>query len=142
MIGTAQLRIGFPTAVDGRIDKLVENLAAIRPTFVCAVPRIFEKVHAKVLANAREGGAGEGEDLPLGARRRAARPRASSAPGRARGRSSPRSAPSPIASSSRRCARSSAGGSQFFVSGSAPLSKDIAEFFDAPRGPDPARATG
>src|SRR6266545_4179196 len=60
MIGTAQLRIGFPTAVDGRVDKIVENLAATRPTFVCAVPRIFEKVHAKVVQSAREGGAVKG----------------------------------------------------------------------------------
>ena len=50
MIGTAQLRIGFPTAVDGRVDRIVENLGQVRPTFVCAVPRIFEKVHAKILA--------------------------------------------------------------------------------------------
>ena len=56
MIGTAQLRIGFPTAIDGRIEKIVENLAAVRPTFVCAVPRIFEKVHAKAIAAATEGG--------------------------------------------------------------------------------------
>ena len=56
MIGTAQLRIGFPTAVDGHIEKIVENLGVVRPTFVCAVPRIFERVHAKVLQNAREGG--------------------------------------------------------------------------------------
>jgi long-chain acyl-CoA synthetase len=52
----AQIRVGFPTAVDGRVDKLVENLAVIKPTFVCAVPRIFEKVHNRVVANAKEGG--------------------------------------------------------------------------------------
>ena len=28
----AQYRIGFATAVDGRIDKIVDNLAVIRPT--------------------------------------------------------------------------------------------------------------
>ena len=56
MIGTAQLRIGFPTAVDGRVERLVENLSVVRPTFVCAVPRIFEKVHAKVVATAGEAG--------------------------------------------------------------------------------------
>ena len=51
----AQLRIGFPTAVDGRVEKIVENLAAVRPTFVCAVPRIFEKVHNKVLPERPRG---------------------------------------------------------------------------------------
>jgi long-chain acyl-CoA synthetase len=45
---TAQLRIGFATAVDGRVDRIVDGLAEVRPTFVAAVPRIFEKVHARV----------------------------------------------------------------------------------------------
>ncbi len=47
----AQLAVGFPTAVDGRVDRLVENLAVVRPTWVGAAPRIFEKAHAKVLAS-------------------------------------------------------------------------------------------
>lgn len=51
-----QLRIGFATAVDGRIDRIVENLAEIRPDFMAAAPRIFEKVHARVTSMA----AGEG----------------------------------------------------------------------------------
>jgi len=57
VLQAAQLHVGFPTAVDGRIDKLVDNLAVIRPTFVAAVPRIFEKVHNKMVMGAREGGA-------------------------------------------------------------------------------------
>jgi long-chain acyl-CoA synthetase len=52
----AMIRIGFATAIDGRIDKLTENLAEVKPTFVAAVPRIFEKVHNKVVASAKEGG--------------------------------------------------------------------------------------
>ena len=55
MIGTAQLRIGFPTAVDGRVEQIVENLGRVRPTFVCAVPRIFEKVHDKIVAERARG---------------------------------------------------------------------------------------
>src|SRR5439155_23619522 len=42
VLEAAQLRIGFSTAVDGRVEKLVDNLQAIHPTFVAAVPRIFE----------------------------------------------------------------------------------------------------
>ena len=57
MIGTAQLWIGFPTAVDGRVEKIVENLSAVRPTFVGAVPRIFEKVHNRIVSQAQAGGA-------------------------------------------------------------------------------------
>ena len=44
---TAQLAVGFPTAVDGRVDKIVENMAEIHPTFMGAPPRILEKAHAR-----------------------------------------------------------------------------------------------
>jgi long-chain acyl-CoA synthetase len=49
MLVAVQLQIGFATAIDGRIDRIVENLAIIRPTFMAGPPRIFEKGHAKVL---------------------------------------------------------------------------------------------
>lgn len=51
------LVIGFPTVIDGRVDKIVENLAVIRPTIMGAVPRIFEKVHGRISEMmAEEGG--------------------------------------------------------------------------------------
>ena len=50
-----QLYIGFTTAVDGRIDKIVENLGVIQPTFMCGAPRIFEKVRARVMMTASHG---------------------------------------------------------------------------------------
>ena len=54
----AQLQIGFVTAVDGRVPKIVENLPVVKPTFMGAVPRIFEKVYAGVNAQvAADGGA-------------------------------------------------------------------------------------
>ncbi|HUK66171.1 MAG TPA: long-chain fatty acid--CoA ligase [Anaeromyxobacteraceae bacterium] len=56
MIGTAQLRIGFPTVVDGRVEKIVENLKVVRPTFMCAVPRVLEKAYSRLLQRARQGG--------------------------------------------------------------------------------------
>jgi long-chain acyl-CoA synthetase len=53
----AQVRIGFATAIDGRIDRIVDNLAEVRPEFMAAAPRIFEKVHARVTSTvAAEGG--------------------------------------------------------------------------------------
>ncbi|HST65208.1 MAG TPA: long-chain fatty acid--CoA ligase [Mycobacteriales bacterium] len=53
----AQLEIGFATAIDGRIDKIVDNLAVVRPTFMAGAPRIFEKVHNRVIASVEaEGG--------------------------------------------------------------------------------------
>ena len=51
------LAIGFPTAIDGRVDKIVENLAVVRPTIMGAAPRIFEKAHARIEGMvAEEGG--------------------------------------------------------------------------------------
>jgi len=53
----AQLRLGFTTAVDGRVERIVDNLAVVRPTFMAAAPRIFEKVFNRVVMQAKEGGA-------------------------------------------------------------------------------------
>lgn len=50
--------VGMQTAVDGRIDKIVANLGEVRPTFMAAAPRIFEKVYGKIsLGMQEEGGA-------------------------------------------------------------------------------------
>jgi long-chain acyl-CoA synthetase len=130
MIGTAQLRIGFPTAIDGRVEKLVENLGRFKPTFVCAVPRIFEKVHAKVLLGATGQGGPKAAlfrwaiDVGLTVSRK-----------RREG-----AAPGPVLEAQYLVAdrlvfkkvRDLFGGRlKFFISGSAPLSRDVAEFFDA-----------
>ncbi len=56
MLEAVQLQIGFPTAVDGRMDKIVENLAVVQPTFMAGPPRIFEKVHAKIVQTIEEEG--------------------------------------------------------------------------------------
>lgn len=44
--------VGAITAVDGRIDQIVPNLAKVKPTFMCGVPRIFEKVRSAAMAAA------------------------------------------------------------------------------------------
>jgi long-chain acyl-CoA synthetase len=56
MLAAVQLQIGFPTAVDGRIDRVVDNLAVLRPTFMAGPPRIFEKVYSKVVQTVQEEG--------------------------------------------------------------------------------------
>ncbi|WP_205304851.1 AMP-dependent synthetase/ligase [Nocardioides sp. 616] len=54
---STQLACGFPTAIDGRVDKIVENLSIVKPTFMGAAPRIFEKAHGKIITmQAAEGG--------------------------------------------------------------------------------------
>ncbi len=54
---STQLACGFATAVDGRVDKIIENLGVVRPTFMGAAPRIFEKAHGRIVTmQASEGG--------------------------------------------------------------------------------------
>jgi long-chain acyl-CoA synthetase len=50
------VHVGVPTYVDGRVDKLVDNLASIRPTLMCAAPRVFEKVYNRAVTSAQAGG--------------------------------------------------------------------------------------
>lgn len=51
-----QLGIGFPSAVDGRIDRIVPNLGVVKPVFMCGAPRIFEKVRSAVLLSSPRRG--------------------------------------------------------------------------------------
>ncbi|MEU2731352.1 long-chain fatty acid--CoA ligase [Streptomyces griseoviridis] len=57
VLTSGQVGVGHVTAVDGRVDKIIENLPVVRPTYMAAVPRIFEKVYNGVAAKARAGGA-------------------------------------------------------------------------------------
>ena len=57
---STQLACGFATAVDGRVDKIIDNLAAVHPTFMGAAPRIFEKAYSRIVTmQAAEGGVKE-----------------------------------------------------------------------------------
>ncbi|MCA9539051.1 MAG: long-chain fatty acid--CoA ligase [Myxococcales bacterium] len=56
MLEVAVIALAIPTAVDGRIPKIVDNLAVIQPTFMAAAPRIFEKVYNKVVNGAQQAG--------------------------------------------------------------------------------------
>src|SRR3954454_13310879 len=54
---SAQLACGFATAIDGRVDKIVDNLGVVKPTFMGAAPRIFEKAHGRIVTmQEAEGG--------------------------------------------------------------------------------------
>ncbi|MFI8851929.1 AMP-dependent synthetase/ligase [Streptomyces sp. NPDC053499] len=57
MLISVQIDSGHVIAVDGRVDKIIENLPVVQPTKMCAVPRIFEKVYNGVAQKARAGGA-------------------------------------------------------------------------------------
>ena len=91
---TTQLAIGFPTAVDGRVDKIVENLAVVRPTWMGAAPRIFEKAYGRIVTMAHNEGAAKarifdwavGVGLQVSRARRAGEPVLAGAGGQAQGR--------------------------------------------------------
>ncbi len=53
----AHVHIGHVMAVDGRVDKIIENLPVVQPTLMCGVPRIYERVYNGVAAKAKAGGA-------------------------------------------------------------------------------------
>jgi long-chain acyl-CoA synthetase len=46
---------GLTTAFAENIDKVGENLREVRPHFICSVPRVFEKVYARILAGVEAG---------------------------------------------------------------------------------------
>jgi len=127
---SGQIRIGYATAVDGRIPRLITNLPVVRPTFMAAAPRVFEKVYNSVQVRMRaEGGAkyrifrwGIGVGRAMSRCRQAGR------------------TPSPLLVAQHRIAdrlvfaklRALFGGRlRGCISGSAALSPDVAEFFDA-----------
>ncbi len=130
MLAAVQLQIGFPTAVDGRIDKIVENLGEVRPTFMAGPPRIFEKVHGKIVQTVHEEGAVKSRlfdwAFQVGDRVVSAR---------AEGRPVDRVLQVQFAVADRLVLskiRSRLGGRiRFLLSGSAALSKDIASWFQA-----------
>jgi long-chain acyl-CoA synthetase len=124
------IRQGLVTAFAESLDKLPENLREVRPHFICTVPRVFEKVYARVMATAEAGSpitrAIFRWALALGrevSRRQQA--------GRAVGpwlRLRHRVADALVFAK----LRASLGGRlQWAISGGAPLARDIAEFFHA-----------
>jgi long-chain acyl-CoA synthetase len=123
-----QLYIGFTTAVDGRIDKIVDNLAEVKPTFMCGAPRIFEKVRARVITTASHGVKAKIFDWAFGVGRKVS-------PVRLAGQK-----PSGLLAVQYGLAdrlvfskiKARMGGKiRFFVSGSAPLNPEVQEWFHA-----------
>lgn len=119
-----------PTAIDGRVPKIIDNLSIVRPTVMAAAPRIFEKVYNKVVTGAQDKGGvtlkifrwsvGVGKEVSAL---------------RQQGKE-----PSGLLAFKNRIAdrlvfsklRARFGGRvRFFISGSAPLSREMAEFFHA-----------
>src|SRR4051794_38576971 len=127
---STQLACGYAAAIDGRVDKIVDNLGVVRPTFMGAAPRIFEKAHARIVTmQAAEGGAKEAV-FTWAFKVGLAHSRA-----KAQGRQ-----PGPLLQAKHFVAdamvfgkvRQRFGGRvRFFISGAAALNQDIAEWFNA-----------
>ena len=128
VLEAAQLSIGFATAIDGRVDKIVENLGAVKPTFVAAVPRIFEKVYNKIVGDAKRAGGLKWKifQWAVDVGKRASRERqAGRTPG---GFLALQYAVADKLVYTKLKDRFG-GRLRYFVSGSAPLNRDISEFF-------------
>jgi len=124
------LQLGFPTAIDGRVERIVDNLAALRPTIMGAAPRIFEKAHARIEGMVAEQGRLTKKmfDLAIGIGMRVSEARQAG------------KKPSLASSLAYKVAdrlvfstiRERFGGRmRFFVSAAAALDRDVAQWFDA-----------
>ncbi len=126
----AFIRLGVPTVIDGNVDDLVANLQATQPTVMGAVPRIFEKVYNKVVTGAQEAGGNKLRifrwAIAVGTevselRQNGQEPRGALA---AKYRLADRLVFSKL--------KNTFGGRiKYFISGGAPLSREIAAFFHA-----------
>src|SRR3989441_866111 len=121
---------GLTTAFAENLDKVGENLREVRPHFICSVPRVFEKVYAKILSGVEAGSpvkrkifhwaVGVGRDVSRHQQR--AQPVPSSLEWR-------RKLAHKLVFSKLHAALG--GRLEWAVSGGAPLSRDIAEVFHA-----------
>jgi long-chain acyl-CoA synthetase len=121
---------GLTTAFAENLDKLRDNLPETRPHFICSVPRVFEKVYAGVLAKAEAGSplkkkifywaVGVGKEISRLTQARKPVPGVLAFKGRLAHK---------LVFSKMHAALG--GRLRFAVSGGAPLSREIAEFFHA-----------
>jgi len=130
MLEVLVIHLGIPTAVDGTIPKIIDNLAVVRPTFMGAAPRIFEKAYNKIVNGAREAGGLKWRIFSWSVDVGRAVSRARQAGSEPMGPLAWRYAIADRLVFSK--VRERFGGRiRFFISGSAPLNRDIAEFFHA-----------
>ncbi|AGL15562.1 long-chain fatty acid--CoA ligase [Actinoplanes sp. N902-109] len=124
------IHVGAPTYVDGRVDKLVELLPMVRPTLMCAAPRIFEKVYNKTVTTAMSGGGVKAKIFQWAVRTGKAKVALEQA-----GKPVPGGLKAKYAVAERlvfsKLQQRLGGKLRLLVSGAAPLSRDIAEFFAA-----------
>ena len=121
---------GLTTAFAENIDKLRDNLPEVKPDFICSVPRVFEKVYAGVIAKAEAGSPIKKKIFhwAVGVGREVSRLQQARKPVPAGLAFKYRLAHKLVFS---KLHEALGGRLRFAVSGGAPLSKEIAEFFHA-----------
>src|SRR5712692_4535839 len=121
---------GLTTAFAENIDKLRENLPETRPHFLCSVPRVFEKVYAGALAKAESGSPLKKKIFhwALGVGKQVSQLKQAKKPVPAGLKLKYRLANKLVFS---KMHAALGGRLRFAVSGGAPLSREIAEFFHA-----------
>jgi long-chain acyl-CoA synthetase len=124
------VRVGCCTAFAESIEKLVDNLGEVKPTFMAGVPRIYEKVYSGFMSKAKAGGALKWKLVSWALEVGIAASRAIQSGNK----------PTGLLAIQYKLAdklvfsklRERFGGKlRWFVSGSAPLSRELAEFFHA-----------
>ena len=124
------IHVGVPTYVDGRVDKLVDMLAVVQPTLMCAAPRIFEKVYNRTVTTAHAAGGAKAKifDWALATGKQKVALEQAGKPVGALLKAKHAVAEKLVFS---KLQTRLGGRLRVLVSGSAPLSRDIAEFFAA-----------
>ena len=125
-----QLKVGFTHAYAESIDKLLEDIGQVKPHFMVSVPRIFEKIYTKVMNDVENGPSIKRSIFQWAL-----------ATGKARSQLLLQNKPIPGGLKMKYAIATKlvfsklhaklGGRLRFFVSGGAPLSKEIAEFFHA-----------
>jgi long-chain acyl-CoA synthetase len=121
---------GSVLAIDGRIPKIIDNIGVIKPTLMAAAPRIFEKAYNRIVTTATDAGGMKAKifrwSIEVGKQASRKRQAGESVGGMLGMRL--KIADKLVLSK----VRARFGGRiRYFVSGSAPLSREIAEFFHA-----------
>jgi long-chain acyl-CoA synthetase len=124
------IHVGLPTYVDGRQEKLVENLGKIKPTLMCAAPRVYEKVYNRAVTSGVAAGGAKAKiftwAVRVGKQKVALEQAGKSVPG---GLAMRYGLANRLVFSKLQARLG--GRIRVLVSGAAPLSKEIAEFFAA-----------
>jgi len=130
VLQAAQLAVGFSSAVDGRVDKLIDNLAVVKPTFMGAAPRIFEKAHSRINRMAADDGGAKKKifDWAIGVGRKVSKLRQEGKEPTGLLKVQYGLADKLVFS---KIKHRFGGRLRYFVSGSAALSTDVAEWFHA-----------